>query len=298
MPQISYRKILLHPATLFVTCVILIVVGTVTLWEQNSQHFLKSNRFQLTSERISVRGARDDLTHFLKEAIVEELVTEESNTLDTQLVARVASFVESRPYVKASFVKKSVSNLQIEAAFRQPVGIVELGTMPIAVDAEGVLLDGRIYQMKSPDDFLRISVDRPVNQGLQSWQSWPDPRIVRAAQICNELEGVWQELELYRVVTYWRPGQEPQDSDVFELWTKYGDGGKIIWSTAADPSQDVSVDEKIHLLRQFVAQKGPLRKLAGRNKLDVRSGKAILTKDVRTARQLDWLKSSDRHGPL
>ncbi len=286
MPEIPIKKILLHPATLFVGCVILVVVGSVSLWEQNSERFLSSHKYNLTPDRIVVEGERADLTNQLKDKIVSSLAGTNAHTLDFQLVSNVAAIAESQPYVQAAFVKKSVSGLNIRASFRQPVAIVELrtqqtGNLPVAIDKQAILLDGRIYQMQSPDDFLRISVYQPENQGLNSWEVWPDERIQAAAKICDELQEVWKEFQIYRIVSYWEPGKQPSASDVFELWTKYGD--KIVWSNALPQQSEVTTAQKIAVVRNFIAENGSLENLAGRNKLDVRSGQAVLTKDIRTA---------------
>lgn len=286
MPEIPIKKILLHPATLFVGCVILIVVGSVALWEQNSHRFLSSQKYRLSPEQIMVEGARPDLADQLKHEILNELAGSGASTLDPNLVPYVAAFAESQPFVQASYVKKSVSGLSIKASFRQPVAVVELKTpqnekIPVAVDAYATLLDGRIYQMQSPDEFLRISIDQPVNQGLKSWEIWPDKRIQEAAKICGDLQGVWKEFQIYRVVTFWQPGTEARSTDVFELWTKYGD--KIIWSDAQPNQTPISAEQKITVIRNFIAENGPLDQLAGRKKLDVRTGQAVLTKDNQTA---------------
>ena len=121
MPEISFRRILLHPATLFVGCVMLTVIGTVALWEQNSRHFLKSHKYDLTPDRIIVQGPRADLTEQLKMQIIDQLEGTNPNTLDTELVSRVALITESQPYVQTSFIKKSVSSLNVDADFRHPV---------------------------------------------------------------------------------------------------------------------------------------------------------------------------------
>lgn len=281
MFEIPFKRILLHPATLFVGCVILIVAGSVALWEQNANRFLHSDKYTLTPDRIIVEGTQKDLADQLKVEILNQLATSNANTLDPKLVSQVVSIAEAQPYVQTSFVKKSVSSLNISASFRKPIAVIELGNLPIAIDAEGILLDGRIYKMTTPDDFLRISLYKPADRGLNTWEAWPDERILAAAKVCDELKEVWQEFKLYRVVTYWEPGKAANESDVFELWTMYGD--KIIWSNAIQQTPAVPAEQKIAVIRKFIAEKGSLENLAGRNKLDVRSGQAVLTKDIRTA---------------
>jgi hypothetical protein len=279
MPEIPFRRILLHPATLFVGCVILTVIGTVMLWEQNSKHFLESHNYDLSPDKIIVEG-EPALAEQLKSHILDGLAETNPNTLDTALVSKVAAITESQPYVQVSRIKKTIDRLHIEAQFKTPVAIVELGKLPIAIDANAVLLDGRVYPMQTPEDFLKISVDRAVDEGLNTWEVWPDARIQAAAQVCHEIQPVWKELGLYRVVTYWKPNQSPNSNDVFELWTAYGD--KIIWSNVSAPNL-ASTEAKIALIRNYIAENGSLEKLGGRNKLDVRNGQAILQRDVRTA---------------
>lgn len=281
MFEIPFKRILLHPATLFVGCVILTVAGSVALWEQNAHHFLSSDKYKLTPDRIVVQGERDDLANQLKAEIVRQLSEAKASTLDPKLVSQIVAITDSQPYVQTSFVKKSVSSLNVSASFRRPAAVIELENMPIAVDANGVLLDGRIYNLQTPDDLLRISIYKPADRGLNTWETWPDTRVVAAAKVCEELKDVWQEFKLYRVVSYWEPGKSPRASDVFELWTKYGD--KIIWSNAIPTNSAATAEQKIAAIRKFIEEKGSLDNLAGRNKLDVRSGEAILTKDVRTA---------------
>lgn len=290
MPDLSLRRVLTHPATLFVTCVVLTIAGSVALWNQNSKHFLQSERYQLSPNRIHIDGDQSELASALKSDLLAQLEGSNANTLDTHLVGNVASFVESKPYVENVTVRKDASSLNLQANYRQPVGVIELGSLPVIVDRRGVVMDGRLYKSLTPDDLLRITINRPVNRGLESWEAWPDQRVAAAAKVCEEIADVWQELGIYRVVTYWDRNQAPNESLTFELWTKYGEGGKVIWSNVVEDSNDASAEEKIALLRQFVSEHGALQNLAGRNKLDVRSGTAKLEQDVRTAEQPLFLK--------
>lgn len=296
MPEISIRRILTHPATLFVGCVILVVIGSVALWENNHDHFLDHDEFQISPDRIVINGVQEELADQLKSEIVSELASTDSdgktaspNSLDTQLVGRVASFVESRPYVRQASIRKSTNELQINVHYRHPVGIVEFGSLLIAVDGEGVILDGRSYQSDSPDDFMRITVNQPNQKGMETWQVWPDPRIVMASQVCDELAPYWNELELFRVVTFWAPGREANGNDTIDVWTKYRDGGRIIWRNASS-SGEVTVEQKINAIRQYIAENGALTEMGGNKILDVRSGQPVVREDLRTAEQLQFLK--------
>ena len=286
MPEIPLRKILLHPVTLFIGCVLLIVFGSVALWEQNSKHFLKNQKYQLTPDRILVNNG--DMSGELKTLILNEFGDVTPNTLDTNLVAHVASFVESQPFVQQASVRKTASNLHVDVDYRVPVGIVDLGNMQIAVDAQGIILDGRVYASKTADDFLKITLDRPMNRGLNTWEAWPDQRVIAAAQVCGELRHVWNEFELYRVVTYWRPNQSEGTNYDFQAWTKYG--GKVVWSTSVGNS-NVSAQQKIEAIRQFIEENGSLEKLAGSQILDISSGTVQLLKEQRVAKNIDDLFS-------
>lgn len=278
MPDISLRRILLNPITLFIGCVCLIVIGSVVLWEQNSKYFLQSKKYALTPDRILVSDG--EMSDELREMLLAELAESKPTTLDTKLVAHVASFVESQPFVQRATVHKSASNLRVDVDYRAPVGIVVVDNLQIAVDSQGVILDGRVYASKTADDFLRITLDRPVNRGLNTWETWPDQRVIEAAKVCDELQAVWREFELYRVVTYARPNQSTTGSYDFQAWTKFG--GKLIWSKSG--IRNVTASQKIAAVRAFIEENGPLEKLAREQILDVSSGSVELGKEQRVAR--------------
>ena len=281
MPDIPLRKILLNPITLFIGCVCLIVIGSVVLWEQNSKYFLQNEKYALTPDRITVSDG--EMSDELRTMILSDLGQPgdtELSTLDTNLVSHVASFVESQPFVQRVSVRKTASNLRVDVDYRDPVGIVEVGKLQIAVDSQGVILDGRVYASKTADDFLRITLDRPVSRGLSTWETWPDQRIVQAAAVCNELQPVWKEFELYRVVTFARPNEPATESYDFQAWTKFG--GKLIWSRSG--VRNVTANQKIKAVREFIEENGPLEKMAHSQILDVSSGSAELVKRQRVAR--------------
>ena len=286
MPDISLRKLLLNPVTLFIGCVCLIIIASVVLWEQNSKHFLQNKRYALTPDRILVSDG--EMSDELRGLLINELGNSQPSTLDTKLVSHVASFVESQPFVQRASVRKSASNLHVDVDYRAPVGIIEIGDLQIAIDSQGVVLDGRVYASKSADDFLRITLDRPVRRGLTTWQTWPDERVVEAAKVCDELREVWREFELYRVVTFWRPNQPANGTHAFQAWTKFG--GKLIWSRS-NSDRSVTVEQKINAVRKFIEENGPLEKLAGSQTLDVSSGTIQLVKEERVAENIDEIFS-------
>ncbi len=290
MPDFFGKRILFHRVTVFCAAVIAMVFLSVTLWEQNSESFLKREEFHIAPDRVHVSAPSSEYASQLKAEIVNNVTGTEANSLDTGLVARVVSFVEQRPEVKETFVRKSAAQLDVQVELRQAVAMIESGSSRYYLDSDAVVL-GNLPQK----ELIRITINRPSMSGVTKWQTWPDPRVLAAVDVCDAIQDVWQEFEIFRVVTYWDPQSSPDKNETFELWTKFG--GKVVWSNVI-PNGEASVDQKIAAIRNHIAQHGPLGKLAGDKKLDVRFGQTSYIKDVRTAEKNDWLEKTRTAGEV
>jgi hypothetical protein len=138
---------------------------------------------------------------------------------------------------------------------------------------------------------LRFSVFNPIRfTKLENWTEWPDERIKSCAEISEIIGSRWQDLGLYRIVTFRKPEQANDPSVPFELWPDVGT--QVIWGSP--PGQELpneaSAEEKLQALELFVSNYGPLDQLA-KAKIDVRSGKPIISDQFQTA-ELESLDSS------
>ena len=115
---------------------------------------------------------------------------------------------------------------------------------------------------------------------LNTWADWPDERVRAAAKICQYFKG--NEQNVYRVVTFQKPGQLKQEQP-FELWSKSGvHGTRIIWGVEADSQggNEANVQQKLAAIESLIARIGKLSVPKRINPslgrvFDVRTGKAI-----------------------
>ncbi|MCE2793303.1 MAG: hypothetical protein LW697_12745 [Blastopirellula sp.] len=96
--------------------------------------------------------------------------------------------------------------MKIDVAFRQPVGLLDLGNGRYQrLDRQAVQIGQPLVVTEESADWLRINVHQPRVEGGE-WSRVEDERIERAAEICRDLQSSWKELGLYRVVFYWPAG--------------------------------------------------------------------------------------------
>ena len=296
MSGLSFRSLLLHPATLFLAASTALIGGAIHLWHAHQDDIVAQEHFLLTPAKVVINTPPKWSDADLKEVVLGELATANHATvslLDPALVSKTASVFESVGWVeKVRHVKKTRDGLSIDLIYRGAVGMVELNrtTVPdwplnedgqlLPVDRLGVIMPGAVAAEQS---LLRFSIFNPNRfTSLTPWSEWPDRRVADAASISAVIHKRWQDWGVYRIVTFRRP-ESPDDHNVpFELWP--ASGTQIVWGNppGEESTDEASAEKKIQVIDELVAKFGPLSQLE-KCRIDVRSGKAIVSRKTKTA---------------
>ena len=292
MSNFSLRGILLHQATLFVAASCLVIGGVIFLWKNNQASIVNEDEYLLTADKIVIPEPPPWVDIDPREMI---LGTETApSILNPQLVDRTVKQVKQMRFVdQIHSVSKSKSGIKIDLDYRQPVpvavvvidhktmpGVIEQGTeIKLAVDRNGTVMP---KQLGETPKLPIISMAYPVKRQTQlnTWADWPDERVRAAAKICQYFKG--NEQNVYRVVTFQKPGQLKQEQP-FELWSKSGvHGTRIIWGVESDSQggNEANVQQKLAAIESLIARIGKLSVPKRLNPslgrvFDVRTGKAI-----------------------
>jgi len=265
MSNFSLRGILLHQATLFVAASCLVIGGVIFLWKNNQASIVNEDEYLLTADKIVIPEPPPWVDIDPREMILDQIHS----------------------------VSKSKSGIKIDLDYRQPVpvavvvidhktmpGVIDQGTeIKLAVDRNGTVMPKQLSQTPM---LPIISMAYPVKRQTQlnTWADWPDERVRAAAKICQYFKG--NEQNVYRVVTFQKPGQLKQEQP-FELWSKSGvHGTRIIWGVESDSQggNEANVQQKLAAIESLIARIGKLSVPKRLNPslgrvFDVRTGKAI-----------------------
>ena len=306
----SVTGILLHPATMLLVATLIVIGGAIHLWNDNRSAIIDREQYLLTAENIKLNDCPGLNLDSLKQMVIATAAGDDQapTLLDTGLVARTASAFRTVGWVDTvRRIEKSKDGLEIDILYREPVAMVELNGNTVnrltvkdwqqqtqtaklfPVDRYGVIMPGELVAERN---LIRITMlHSELGSKRATWSDWPDQRVKDAASIAAILKNHWEPLGLYRIVTM--RSQKDLDNTKsqaqFELWTEYGFRGqpqvKVIWGNppGSESKNEISAEEKLLVLEQFVAKNGSLEKLLNTQKIDVRSGKAVLVNDVKTA---------------
>lgn len=300
----SLRSILLHPAVWFVVATVATIAVSISLWNRYQHKIVVTEKYQLNNNNIRMHQPEPS---WAQASIKELLLARQSSVLENQLVPQTAEMIRSLGWVEqVRRIEKSSNGLDIDVSFRHPVAMVKINDQQaLPVDRNGFVMDGDLFSSEAVKDMLRISVFRPLptQTSLMTWQAWPDERILEAAAISEALQTRYQGLELFRVVSFQLPGDRAKQ-EPFEVWThghiRPGDvtqtpyAAKVIWGNAPgrESPGEASPMQKIQAMDNFVVSHGPLAKSIPTGKmLDVRSGKAVVSAKIRTAKQKNFSDS-------
>ena len=227
-------------------------------------------------------------------------INNSASILDTDLVKRTADVMKSVGYVeRVKSVHKSKSGLEIDLVYREPIALVELSqhTFPyewpkkyqgkdilLPVDRLGVVMPESlgtglalprimvVYPVASPNQF----------EQLNTWDFWPDDRIIDAAAISALFENSQDAIGLARVMTRRKPDQQGVAQISYELWPD--SGAQVVWGNAPGKEIKGEADAKAKLraLEDFVLQYGALNQQDGK-RVDVRTGVVVLATGAKTA---------------
>ncbi len=282
----SWRYVIFQPALWFLLATVGMIFGAIQLWHSQYQTLIDLPGYEISREQIQVNAPPKWVDRDLPGAILENL-PQPASLLDRQLVSKAVTTCEALPWVeKIAHIEKVATGLDVELLYRQPIGLVEISTSSgqQAVDRHGVLMDPRLMDYVNAEKLIRISVARPGLEQQKVWTVWADHRVVDAASIGSLPGAAWDQLGAYRIVS-WDPPGSKSNQNPFEIWPRTARGLKIIWGSAPgkEKSGEALAEQKLELIRQYLAKQQPADEKDQGRKIDVRSGVVQRIDDLQTA---------------
>jgi hypothetical protein len=284
---------MLNPAVWFLGATAAVIASAMALWKDQQHNLVDAKRFQLTPDRIEVNLPDSLVGTDVKDEFFRRLMSPPS-LLATDLVPAAARAFEQIPWVEyVNSIEKVPAGLKVNLTYRTPVAVIDVRETPqFTIDKFGFVIDESVVDQDVRKTLLRIAVPHLNRSRIpETWQRWEDNRIRGAASIAAFLKGQNREFGLYWIVSFQIDGTSDSAEQLFELWPA-SHGAKLIWGMPSETASqyEVSPEQKISAIREFVLKSGPLDAQTGNKKIDVRTGKPILTQDNRTAVWADFLR--------
>jgi hypothetical protein len=260
------------------------LAGLLYAWHRWGEPGLNSPEYSVTLDKIIVTPQPAWIHADVKAEVLRSADATRLNLREPKLVEELAAAFAMHPWVaKVVQVRKSFpARIDVQLEYRRPVAAVEVASKNepglLFVDAAGVLLPSADFAQGQAKDFLRIAAGRETPAGVYG-TAWGSERIAGAARIAAVWEGTgnreqetggknnkrWQRLKLYRIVPLEATGGELS----YELRTQ-GDV-RIVWGAApgSESSAEPSSEQKMALLEEYVADKGPLDRDQGPSVIDL-----------------------------
>jgi hypothetical protein len=296
--------------------ILVITAGGLALagrfWSSYRETLLADPRFRLQTESIQVTAPPEWLPPSEHQQWIRSLGWEGRSLLQPSLVSDVANGLRQDPWVEEVVsVRKSPAGLQVEVRYGRPL-LVELPQGKILpVNARGHVLDTQSLRLEAAPNLLRIAVRDLVAEPLKLGELWPDPRVVRAAELGRHLASCQEAVQLAGIYVHDlpvpgragvpardnlardnlardNPAQDNGRAIQFRLWTK--GRNEIIWGNpiGQEEREEAPWEQKLAGLEEFVRRHGPIDRwdqLPNRqgNVLDLRSGQLVLLKNAKLA---------------
>lgn len=250
-------------------------------WSEFGGHVVADPQYHVTAETITITAPPAWIKTDVKlEALRDASIDLPVSVLDDSLAERIAKAFAFHPWVAAvtRVQKAPPASVSVELAYRRPVCMVELPDRSglYAVDADAVLLPSRDFldDPQSPSRYPRLAGVTAVAVGRVG-APWSDPLVLGGAAIAAQLEAVWNELNLARIVPV-EGSASATTGPTFELSTRRGT--RVVWGAppGREASGEMTSQEKIAALRRYVADHGNLEGRDGPQRLDLRGRDVVV----------------------
>ncbi|MBI3461658.1 MAG: hypothetical protein HY000_01155 [Planctomycetes bacterium] len=188
------------------------------------------------------------------------------NTLEPNLAERLRSAFALHPWVCEVLEVRITqpATIRVQLAYREPVAVVRTARSLEPVDREGVLLPAAGFP--NPEVYLTVSGVRSTPTGPAGTR-WDDSAVGAAARVAEAVTPHHRTLGLTTLdVSRYRPNAAAA-SQIYLLTEQ---GTRVKWGRP-DPDYpgEVSTEDKLDRLRQYVADHGSLDSPAGPYDIDV-----------------------------
>ncbi len=240
--EFNFGRVLLHPVTWMLTATGSLLLIGFWFWQDYKEKKISGNEYLIQFEDLAVSDSPDWVPANWSDLAFRDSRLNEVSILQNDAAEKVAAAYEVQPWIKrVRRVQKQLGDIKVDVEFRTPVGMVEVGANNlIPVDSEAVVFDGKYFPREMTAGYIRISIPLPAEGPAISGRPWKDARIVGAAAIASELEGVWSEFDLIRIVnrTRMQSRDSNQQLESFELWSR--NDVPVIWGSP--PGQEIEFE--------------------------------------------------------
>ncbi len=291
------RSRVFRPAWLFLLAIIATGVFVGPRLVERLPDLTDREEYRLKVENIHL----EEQPHWIPHDLIPQVAKLESwdqkpvSLLENSCCEEIANAFGRHPWVKqVDRVRLRPARVELAITFRKPVAMVEASSGKYyPIDADGVLLP--------PADFSRADVGRyptiinpsTLPQG-PAGTFWGDIMVFGAARLADNLMRTredqtthWEHLNLAGIELPKRTTAEINLEDVqYHILTR--DGSQIVWGRApgTDSPGELSAEQKVGRLTQYLADFGTFRPAHGPLEIDIRHWQEI------TQRRLSTMETS------
>ncbi len=260
--------------------------GMHSLWQQVAPSVIHRERYLLSAERITISQLPEWITADVRAEVVRDAgLAGRLSVLEDNFVQVIEDAFALHPWVEevVRITKRYPPGVDVQLKYREPIAVVELsgpnGAILVPIDAHAVHLPPQDVPKLRKRYLPRIGgiVGRPP-----VGQQWPDPRVVGAARIADQLSESWESLHLVDVLPSARP--EIRDQHRFFVYDLITRGGtRVVWGAApnAEPPGEDAFDAKLSRLKSCIEEHGPLDSVRGPAIVDVRHQLEVTPRTVK-----------------
>jgi hypothetical protein len=231
---------------------------------------------------------------FVRQVVESTALPDEVSLLDGNVNVAIADAFALHPWVAdVAAVRQRREpqgvGIDVELRFRRPVAMVEVrrGEAPVLypIDADGVLLPAADFSISDAKRYPLIRGIRSAPAG-SAGMNWGDVHVVGAARLAAELaDRYWHEFDLAAITVAQADATNSTIDDLtFELLTS--GGSRIIWGRipGTDHPGELSVEQKLGRLKQYLADFGGFDEPHGPYEIDIRHWQEISRRPLTATR--------------
>ncbi len=287
LARLSLIKLLVNP----VTMMLVVTIVAIVLWNRYHERLQVPANRTITRNMLHLNESPAWIKSDISEAAIRDSRLDEVQLDRPDAIERVAASLAVQPWVKAVHrITKSASGIHAELQYRRPVAIVEIGEDHLVpVDDEAVVLDGQEFSEKEVSRYWRVSMPRPLTNGLATGRLWDDLRVSDAVLIATAWQDIPDKLGLFRIVNRSYPTRDRLRLRDYELWTR--SGTIVVWGNPPgyEIAGEASAPQKIEAIRKFIQTQGPLEAITTRY-LDVRQGVVTTSTSAAAREPVDFIR--------
>ena len=238
------------------------------------EYILASDDYLVTSQKIEITPLPKPewiRTNIRAEAFRTASLDGPLSIMDDDLTERIHDAFSLHPWVaKVHHVRKHhPARVEVALDYRRPVCMVAVPGGLLPVDAGGVLLPVGDFSTVEAVRYPRLTGVDTVPTGTVG-ENWGDARVAGGAQLAETLRDHWGPWQLVRIVPSISSPMDLARGHTYTLITR--GGTRILWGRApgGDSPDELSTDEKLARLENYLAQYGTFEGVDAPQELDVR----------------------------